>query len=77
MSVFVISLIIFVLIAAWLKKEGVRRTSNGVFAGVCGGIAKHFGWDTTVVRVLAAILALTVAGPIVAYLLLWVILDSE
>lgn len=77
MSAFVVSLIIFILGAAWLKKQGVRRISNGVFGGVCGGIAKHYGWDIMAVRLIAAILALTVGGPLLAYFLLWLILDAE
>jgi phage shock protein C len=27
-----------------------KSQSNRVFAGVCGGIAEHFGWDALVVR---------------------------
>ena len=27
-----------------------RSQSNRVFAGVCGGIADHFGWNATIVR---------------------------
>lgn len=27
-----------------------RSQSNRILAGVCGGIAEHFGWNATVVR---------------------------
>lgn len=34
-----------------------RSSTNRVFAGVCGGIAEHFGSDPTAVRLLTAVLA--------------------
>jgi phage shock protein C len=35
-----------------------RSHTNRVFAGVCGGIAEHFGSDPTAVRLAAVILAI-------------------
>ena len=70
-------LILAVLGASWLKGQGVARTNDGVFGGVCAGIARHFGWDLLVVRIITVILALTVAGPVLAYILLWIILDRR
>ncbi len=34
------------------------RTSNGMIAGVCGGIAEYFGLDTSLVRIATLILIL-------------------
>jgi phage shock protein C len=47
-------------------------------AGVCRGLALHFGWDVTLTRVIAVVLA--VAGfpfGVLAYLLLWVMVPQE
>jgi len=74
---FAIILILAVLGAAHLKSEGVKRDSNSVIAGVCSGIARHYGWDVTVVRIITVILAFTIAGPVLAYILLWIILDQR
>ena len=47
-------------------------------AGVCAGLAMHFGWDVTLTRVIAVVLAVF-AFPfgLIAYLVLWVIMPQE
>ena len=47
-----------------------------MIAGVCGGIAEHFGWSVTATRVAYVLLSiLSVAFPgIVVYLVLWIVL---
>jgi phage shock protein PspC (stress-responsive transcriptional regulator) len=44
--------------------------ANSRIMGVCAGLARRFGWDTTLVRV-AAVLGLFFLGPVMlaAYLL--------
>lgn len=74
---FAIGLVIAVLLAAWVKSQGVKRGSDNVIAGVCSGIAKRTGWDLTVVRVIAVILGLAFGVMFWAYILLWIILDQE
>jgi phage shock protein PspC (stress-responsive transcriptional regulator) len=50
-----------------------------VVAGVCGGIARHFGWSPTATRVAYVLLSiLSVAFPgILVYLILWLVLPLE
>jgi phage shock protein C len=46
-----------------------------MLAGVLGGIAEHFGWDTTVVRLAFVLLALFGAGsPILVYIVLAIVM---
>lgn len=45
------------------------KRGNGIIAGVCGGIAKHFDIDVTLVRLVFIILAISGGGGIVIYLL--------
>ncbi len=52
-----------------------RDTSDQKIAGVCSGIAQYFDVDTTLVRVLFVVFALMGGGAIVAYGLLWWLLD--
>lgn len=55
-----------------------RSNSDRVFAGVLGGIANHFGWNSTLLRIIYVLLTPTslLAGlPI--YLILWLIMKSE
>lgn len=56
-----------------------RSRSNVLIAGVCGGIAEHFGWSVTATRVAYVILsALSAAFPgIIVYIVLWIVLPQE
>ena len=55
-----------------------RSFGNKWIAGVCGGIAEHFGWDADLLRLVWVILTLCTAfcGGIV-YLVLWLIMPQE
>ena len=56
-----------------------RDPSNRMIAGVCSGISHQYGWDPTVIRLLAVILALiTAVLPfIVVYVILWIIMPES
>jgi phage shock protein C len=55
-----------------------RSRSNKMIAGVIGGLARYFGFDPTMARVLYVILSVvSVAFPgIVVYIILWVIMPE-
>lgn len=54
-----------------------RSRDERMLAGVCGGVAKYFGWDPTLVR-LAVALSLLLPGPqAIAYLVAWVVIPEE
>jgi phage shock protein PspC (stress-responsive transcriptional regulator) len=56
-----------------------RSRSDRKIAGVCGGLAKHFGLDPTYVRigyVLLSILSAAFPGTLV-YLILWWLIPEE
>jgi phage shock protein C len=44
-----------------MERRLYRSSTNRVFAGVCAGIADHFGADPTVVRLLTVLIALFTA----------------
>ncbi|GEM_PF-107695 len=57
-----------------------RSVTDRRWAGVCGGIAEHFGLDSTVVRVLWAILTVAPGAFVLgflAYFLAWFIIPQE
>jgi len=60
----------------------LKKSSNKMIAGVCGGIAEWLGWDPTIVRigyVLISIFSIAFPG-ILVYIILWVVMpaaDSE
>jgi phage shock protein C len=55
-----------------------RPLAGKKIAGVCQGLALHFGWDVTLIRVIAVLLAVLVFPlGLIAYLILWVIMPQE
>jgi len=57
----------------------LRSRDDKMIAGVCGGIAKALGWDSTLVRILYVIVSiLSAAFPgTIAYLVLWMVMPKE
>lgn len=61
------------------SRRGIKRSRRNVMiAGVCGGIAEHFGWSVTATRVAYVLLSiLSAAFPgILVYLILWIVLPQ-
>jgi phage shock protein PspC (stress-responsive transcriptional regulator) len=59
------------------QRELVRVRHGKVIAGVCGGIARRYGWSPTAVR-LAFVASCILPGPqVVAYLVLWALIPKE
>jgi len=56
-----------------------RSRSNKVIAGVVGGLAKYFGMDPTIARILFVVVSvISAAFPgILVYVVLWVVLPQE
>ena len=59
------------------SKKLYRSTDNRWLAGVCGGLAKYFDIDPTLVRVIFVVLAFFGLGGAIIYLLLWVLIPKE
>ena len=56
-----------------------RSTKNSMIAGVLGGIAEHYGFDPTTVRVVYVVVSLLSAAfpGILVYLALWMIIPED
>ncbi len=62
-----------------MSDKRLTRSSNGVIAGVCGGIANYLGWDPVLVRILyffISVLSVAFPGTIV-YIVLWIVMPRE
>ncbi len=56
----------------------LRRSRNDrILAGVCGGIARHFAVDSSIVRVLTILLMAFAGLSIWIYLILWIVMPEE
>lgn len=54
-----------------------RSTDDKVIAGVCSGIADFFDLDTTLVRVVFAVLAVFGGMSIPVYLVMWLVVPAS
>lgn len=59
------------------QKRRLYRVHNGVFAGVCGGVAEFFGLKTSSVRLVTLLLILFGGLSIWVYILLWLIVPKK
>lgn len=60
-------------------KKLYRSKTDKMIAGVCGGIAKYFGIDSTLVRIIYAIVAIftAIVPCLIIYLVLWILIPEE
>ncbi len=54
-----------------------RSRTNRSIAGVCGGLAEHFGFDATALRLIMLFLILFGGLSIWVYIILWIIIPEE
>lgn len=58
------------------SQSGLRRSNNGMIAGVCGGIAESLNVDPTIVRLVYVLVSFfSAAFPgIIVYIVLWLVM---
>lgn len=61
------------------KRSLSRSRDDRMLAGVIGGIARRFGWNSTILRFLYVILSLASAAfpGLVVYLVLWLLMPED
>lgn len=60
------------------ERKLTRSRSDGMLAGVCGGLAQFFGLDASLVRIAYAILTIfTAFAGVPVYILMWIIIPEE
>ena len=54
-----------------------RPIDNRILGGVCAGLARRFGWNVAIVRLLT-VLSIFIPGPqVLAYIVLWIVIPGE
>jgi phage shock protein C len=53
-----------------------RSDDDRMIGGVCGGLAKYFGIDSAIVRLIFVLAVLSGVSPLV-YVVLWIVLPEE
>ena len=62
-----------------MTRQGLSRPANGrMIAGVCAGLARRFGFDPWVTRLLFVLTLLVIPGSqILIYPVLWLLMPAE
>lgn len=60
-----------------MQRKLYRIRQGKIFTGVCGGLAKYFGIDPKIVRVLWAAFCLAYGSGVVAYVLFTIFVPKE
>lgn len=61
----------------FIRVQMVRPRHPRMIAGVCSGLALHYGWDLTVVRLVAVALTVLTSGfGVLAYIAAWIIIPD-
>ena len=55
----------------------LEKSRDKKIAGVCGGIAEHFGWDPTVVRVVCGIAIFCYGTGLIAYIIAAIVMPES
>ena len=58
-------------------KQQLTRSSDKLIAGVCSGVARSFGVDATLVRIVWAVASCFFLLPVVVYAVLWLVLPID
>lgn len=62
---------------AWIRSSQVKRGHDRWIGGVCDGIARRLGWNTTLVRALMVVATLFFGAGAAFYGLAWFVLPDE
>ncbi len=54
----------------------LRPRHPRMIAGVCSGIALHYGWDVSIVRLIWALCLLCGGSGLVAYIIAWIVIPE-
>ena len=60
-----------------MEKRLVRSSMDKKVAGVCGGLARYFDIDATLVRVVFVLLTLFSGGGLILYIILWLVMPQS
>ena len=60
-----------------MEKKLYKSSTDKKLCGVCGGLAKYFGMDSTIVRLILAFAVLFAGCGILAYIIAAIIMPDE
>ncbi len=59
------------------KKRLYKAEKRGQIAGISVGLADYFNIDVAIIRIIFVVLALSAGPGLLAYIILWIVLEDE
>lgn len=60
-----------------MKGKLYRSEKDRMIGGVCGGLGEYFSIDSTVVRLIFALIVIYGGSGLILYIILWIVVPSE
>jgi phage shock protein PspC (stress-responsive transcriptional regulator) len=61
-----------------MEEKTLRRSrTDKMIAGICGGLGKYFGLDSTILRLVFVLLLIFAGTGLLAYLIMWLVIPYE
>lgn len=60
-----------------MNTQLARSSNDKVLAGVCGGLARYFGIDTSIVRLLFVLSVIFAGVSPLVYIVLWIVMPLD
>ena len=60
-----------------MEKTLRRSRTDKMVAGICGGLGKYFGLDSTILRLVFVLLMIFAGTGLLAYLIMWLVIPYE
>ena len=60
-----------------MEKRLYRSETDKMIGGVCGGLAEYFGIDSTVVRLVFALIVIYGGTGLILYIILWIVMPTK
>lgn len=60
-----------------MERKLCKSKTDRMLFGVCGGLAKYFGIDPTIIRLISVLLACAYGSGLIAYLIAALIMPNE
>lgn len=59
-----------------MQNRLARSANDRMMGGVCGGLARYFGIDATIIRLVFVVAVLSGLSPLI-YIILWIVMPQE
>ena len=60
-----------------MEKTLRRSRTDKMVAGICGGLGKYFGLDSTILRLVFVLLMIFAGTGLLVYLIMWLVIPYE